>query len=649
MHFTGLSTTILLQAGAALAALVVVFYILKLKRRPIAVPFAPLWQRILRDKEATTLFSQLKRLFSLLVQLALLALMLLALGDPRPAVSKGEGRHVVVLIDASASMKAIDVEQPEVDESIPEEARRARTRLDVGKEKIREVIRGLAASDRMLVAQLDAAVTPLSTMSGEISELESAIDRVEAVDVRAQFARGLRFAVDSLQGLSSPEIVVVSDGALGEPVDGAGAVDLGDIKLSHVPVGEGNRNVAITGFSVRRYPLDKARYEVLLEVTNTSDEVADVDIELYGDGALSDIVTIRLGGAESLSRFYPSLSGANQTLEARVKLQGNAQDLLPVDDHAFALLPERRRARVQVVTKGNMYLEAALLLDEYLEVVTVSPDAYPGEGGFDVTIFDGITPPVKPQSGHLLYLNPTDDEHAPFKLGKELKTDKRYTLGFDEIDTKHPLMRNVSLGDVNIRKGWALQGEKGDKAVGKSFKGTLLLAGRRKGVKFVALGFDIRESDLPLRISWPMLLLNIINDFLEEDTSYMSSFRTGDVWSIPAPSGASKATLELPDGGTQVVPIKDGRAIFLGQHAGFYSLVVGDDPEGERSMFAANLSDPVESAIAPVAELSVGEKKAAEVSGFEIGVRRELWVYFLVAVLLVTALEWLSYHRRVTV
>ena len=67
MQFTGLAASVLLQAGAVLGALVVVFYILRLKRRPIAVPFAHLWDRILRDKEATTLFSQLKRLLSLLL------------------------------------------------------------------------------------------------------------------------------------------------------------------------------------------------------------------------------------------------------------------------------------------------------------------------------------------------------------------------------------------------------------------------------------------------------------------------------------------------------------------------------------------------------------------------------------------------------
>ena len=65
MHLVGIPATLLLQIGAGLGAVVVVLYILKLRRRPIAVPFAQLWERILRDQEATTLFSQLKRLLSL--------------------------------------------------------------------------------------------------------------------------------------------------------------------------------------------------------------------------------------------------------------------------------------------------------------------------------------------------------------------------------------------------------------------------------------------------------------------------------------------------------------------------------------------------------------------------------------------------------
>ena len=66
MHFVGLGLAQLLPIFAVAAAAVVGLYILKLRRRPVAVPFEKLWERILKDKEATSLFSRLKRLLSLL-------------------------------------------------------------------------------------------------------------------------------------------------------------------------------------------------------------------------------------------------------------------------------------------------------------------------------------------------------------------------------------------------------------------------------------------------------------------------------------------------------------------------------------------------------------------------------------------------------
>ncbi len=407
MQFVGLPLSTLLPLGAAAASVVIFFYILKLRRRPVAVPFARLWHRVLRDKEATSLFSQLKRLLSLLLQLALLALLLLALGDPRPAASFLEGRSVVVLLDASASMKATDV---------------APSRIEVAKEEVKKLVRGLSGTDRMLIAQMDGTVTPLSTMTEDVAVLEAALTLVKPTDTRADFPRALRFAADALRGQPKPEVVVVSDGALGPSADGLGDVELGGAKLSYLPIGKGSKNAAITAFSVRRYPLDKSRYEVMLEVTNTSPEPMDIELSLLGDGALIDLTRLRLDAGERLPRFYPSLSGASRTLEAKLALAGGGADELPADDRAYALLPERRRARVLAVTPGNMYLEAALLLDEYLDVTTVQPANYPPKGSFDVTIFDGVAPPPAPSAGSLLYLAPTGT-NAPVGVGKVLLDD----------------------------------------------------------------------------------------------------------------------------------------------------------------------------------------------------------------------------------
>jgi hypothetical protein len=628
MIFAGLPLAQLLAVFGAVGFGVVVLYILKLRRRVVAVPFSPLWERILRDKEATSLFSRLKRLFSLLLQLALLALLVLALGDPRAAESLLHGRTVVVLVDASASMQATDV---------------APSRLAAARDEVKKIVRGLGGADRMLVAQMDAMVTPLGPMTGDTAALERELDGIRPTDARADFPRALRFASEVRRGVDDGEVIVVSDGALGEPSDSSGAVHLGSAKLSYVEVGKSDRNVGITEFSVRRYPLDKSRYEVMLELSNTGTTSEDVELQLLGDGALVDVTRLRLKPGASLPRFYPQLSGANRTLEAKIALADGTRDDLPADDRAYALLPERRRARVLVVTSGNTYLEAALLLDEYLEVTDVVPAAYPqalAEGNWDTVVFDGATPSEMPRA-NALYLDPRGPG-APVKVTDALKEP-----GFDKIDRKHPVVRFLALDDVNIALGHKLVPETGDKVLGASDGGAspLLVAGTRGGYRFVAVGFDVRDSDLPLRAAWPLFVIDCVNWFTDEDTQYLSGFRTGEVWRIPVSGGVTSATVKRPDGSVQPVPVHEGRAVLLGEQAGFYELTAGE----QRTEFAANLLDRSESAIAPRSTLTVEGRPSGQVAGFRLGVRRELWIDLLLAVALLTALEWATYHRRLTV
>ena len=636
MILAGLPLLQLLAILGGAGAFATALYILKLRRRAVAVPFSKLWERILRDKEATSLFSKLKRLLSLLLQLSLLALLALSLGDPRAAATLIKGRNLVVLVDASASMQATDV---------------APTRLGAAKAEIKKLIRGLGGSDRMLIAQMDATVTPTGPMSGDTSELERALDQIRATDTRADFPRALRFATDALRGVENAEIVVVSDGALGPASDATGPVRLGDAKLSYIPVGKASRNVAITAFSVRRYPLDKSRYEVMLEVTNTGADVEEIEMKLLGDGQLVDLTKLRLQPGERLPRFYPNLSGASRTLEARIQPIETSKDELPADNRAYALLPERRRAKILVVSAGNTYLEAALLLDEYLDVTLMSPRDYlskAGEVKGEVIIFDGVTPATPPRA-HAIYLDPRGPG-SPVKVDAELKGP-----AFDRIERKHPIVRWTALDDVNIARGHKLVPEANDKVVGASDAGPILVTGARGGFKFVALGFDIRESDLPLRVAWPLVLLNSINFFLDEDANYISSFRTGEVFRVPLVTESGRAELQLPDSRKELVPVFEGRAVYSGAQAGFYELTAPDakvgatGAEAGKASFAANLLDRDESTLVPTADLVVDGQKASAVEGFTVGVRREVWIYLLIAAVILTSIEWATYHRRLTV
>jgi len=628
MVFAGLPLAQLLMIAGAATALTVLLYVLKLRRRPVPVPFARIWDAVFRDRQATELFSKLRRLLSLLFQLALLALLILALGNPKPKTSMLEGRHLVVLVDGSASMKAIDV-QP--------------SRIEVAKAEVRKLVHGLGSADRALIVEMGSLPSPLSTMSSDVTELDPAIDALSASDTRADLERGLSFAVDSLRGLPKPEIVVVSDGVLGDMSELEKHIDFGGASLKFMPVGKSGNNVAISQFSVRRYPLDKSRSEVMLEVANTNDQPVQIELTLLGDGTIIDVSRIALGPNERLPRYYQDLAGASRTLEAKIRLADGRSDDLPADDHAFALMPERHRARVLLVSRGNTYLDAALLLDEYLDVTTVPPGKPLPSEHFDVAILDGVADTLPDTVGAALYLNPPEDG-SPAKLGHAIKD-----FGFDTWDKRSPILRFLALGDVQVAEGHAFAPGPSDHVLGASEQGPILVSGVRAGHKFVALGFDPRNSDLVLRVAWPLFVLNAINAFVEEDTGYVSSFRTGDVWRIPVPSSVDSATLIDPRGGKHTVPVKEGRAVYLGEEAGFYKLLAGSGSEAVSSEFAANLSDLAESSITPVSALSLGKARAEPVVLGAPGSKRELWVYLLAAVAALSVIEWITYHRRVTV
>ena len=631
IELAGLSLTQVLTVLGAVGAVVVGLYLLKLRRRQIAVPFVRLWDQVVADERTTRLFSQLKRLLSLLLALLLVALLAGALGDPRWTGASAEGRSIVVLVDASASMQAIDVRP---------------SRLEKAKQEVRTLIDGLGPNDRVLLARMEAHTTPVSPMTDDPAVLREALDSIGPTEVAASLAAGLRFSLDVLRDQPHPEVVVVSDGHLDNARDDEGEVQLGNVALRYVKVGRGRRNVGITAFSVRRYPLDKSRSEVLVELRNAGDRDESIELSLLGDGQPIDVQQLQLAKGERIARFFQDISGADRTLEARITLAGGGHDELPADDRAYARLPERRRARVLCVSGGNLYLQAALLLDEYLDVTEITPDAYPPTGRYDVIIFDDFVPSTLPETS-AIYLHP---QPAAGGVGPLEITGTIERPEFTQIDRRHPLTRWTAMRDVNVADALAVRMAPGDKAVAGDARGPLIVAGTRGGHKFVALTFDVRRSDLPLRVAWPLVLLNSIDWFVEEDASYLSSYRTGETWRIPVPAGARDAVLVAPDGDSRTVPVLEGRAIVAGLRAGFYKLRTRNaSGASAEQTFAANLANDAELDIAPQARLAVGTTTAGRVVPGRSGLRAELWVTLVLAALALLCIEWVTYHRRVTV
>ncbi len=666
MSFLGpIPFAVLAYVGGAAALLTIAAYVIKMRRRRFEVPFSHLWKRVLEQKDPSSLWQHLKRLLSLFLLLFILGLVLFAAFAPTLGVTDREARSVVVLLDASASMKATDGDHD-----------KGTLRIEVAKQKAKELIDSMGGGDVAMVMRMDGQTTPLGRFTTDGPMLKKLVEEVHATDTPADLHRALGAAADALRDRKNPLIVVISDGAFpadqltqarwkrpgaGEPAD-LSSVDLTGMDVRYVPVGARSDNVGIVAFNVRRYLANTAAYEVFIEVENFGDaptqrtiSLFDGDLELFPDQDR----TIDLdragepGGRARVRRIYPNLpTGLTGRLRAQLTVpKGLAPDPFPLDDLAYALLPTRRMMKVlMVLPHEDIPLRAALLTYDNIVPEEDTPaeyevDAHTGKvKQYDAIVFDDYTPAEVPQV-NAIYFHP-DADKSPVAIKKDLK-DPHVT----DIDEAHPLMRWIGLSDSHFddTHGFAPDKGKGEVALASMAGDAIMVAKRDQGHKYLVVGFSITATDMWMRPSFPVLFVNALDWFAGDDADLITTYTTGVRQRVPvdAPAGTREAELTAPDGKTTIAtPVLDGLATFYADQVGVWRMRAGGSPVID---LAANLANPAESKIKPAPELVLGGQKLAAPAAFALTRNQELWIYFLIAAVALLSLEWVTYHRRITV
>jgi hypothetical protein len=623
MEWLGLSAGEFTLALLASGGVVVALYLLKQQVRRASVPTLFLWEELLRTRERAALSLRLRSVFSVLLALAIVALLLLALADLRRHFD-GEGRTLVLLLDTSGSMSATD---------------EAPTRLEAAKRAAERFVRALAPADRAMVVALGAQATPLGGFRAEASELLIDLAALHPTDGSADLRSGLGLAADVLQGQPHPEVLLISDGnVLGLPEATQLATRLQGLRVRSVSVGKSARNFGITSFAVRRYPLDRTHQECMVTVTSYAERPERVALTISASGTLLHEETLTLEPGAEQTRMLTDLPAGEALLEAKLTPVAGP-DTLPADDVAWTALPPRERTRVLVVSEGNRYLEAALLLDEYLDVRESSPRDALQTGDAEVVIFDRVRPEADPGIP-ALYLGPGEGSGF-FPLPVDGEVARPF---FDRVDTEHPSVRLIALRDVNVARAARTTPAPGDTVIaGTSARVPLIVEGRRQA-PFIALTFDARLSDLPLRPAWPLFLLSSIEHLSTRSEDAASSFRAGELVQLVVPEGTQRVSITPPHGAPREVATPGASLRFLAELAGPYTIRAAD-----RTWQVAVNVPPGEGRIAPQAgSFARAEPPVlAEAPGPGFGERP--WPWFAAMALLLVALEWFTFHRRWTV
>jgi hypothetical protein len=627
MTFTGLPTLQLL--GLGLVSFLVIFGLYRLRDRRPTTTVASL--EIYRELTAQHLRRRsLRQLLSILVQLLILTLLLLALSEPERRVSTERQRHVLVLFDSSASMQ--------VNEGTV-------TRFELAQKRLLNFIESLEPNTEVLLATIDSALTPQLPWTTDRNALRAAVKELKALPLPSRVQTCLESASSYLAGKSEPELLLVTDATKSAYSSLKLPTSLSNVKRHALLVGERQDNVAILGFAPRRRVTSPADTELLLTIGNFGSSPQRFTVEIWADEQLVHSTKWSLLGFETKSQTQLLTLAMARRLRASVHFESARNDALTVDNEAYAWLGSPRRSRLLVRTPGDLYLEAAVLSDPWLTPTFLPEGAPEPTTPQDASILNG-GPLPRPLKRPTLWLNPVAGSSC-IAEGKPLQN-----VGFDTWDRQHPMLGQLELYDVQIATARRLKPMPGDHVLAKSGNTPLLLETKLDGMPLVILGFDPKQSDFVLRPAWPLFIEQVTSQLLGTENVGGTAALSGiPVTLTPLHANGEKPMIRrvrTPEGSLQLVTVNHGQLTLFPEQLGFYEILADDDITPNERL-AVNLFSIIESQVAPNKTLFID---SVAVSTPKLSQKKEpepvsLWL--VIATLILLGLEWIGFHRRVTV
>jgi len=435
-----------------------------------------------------------------------------------------------------------------------------------------------------------------------------------------------------------------------------------NLTVVDVGVDDSNDNVAILDFKVRPHLGNRLQHALYYRLKNYARRAVDVSVYLREDDSgearrwsdfesqplVSVPVNHRLEPGEErvFERNVSDLSATRVALAVEPKSGTDFIDVFGTDDVAFATVVQRKTVRVQLVGKPNLFLQAALETSKHVDVVTVAPEDYRGDGGFELTIFDAVSP-AKPVTGSAVYIN-VQSGNVPFRSSAVIAGGELRVPGAVK---QHPIMRFVKFVDLEAERLQRFRPRKGDRIMTRDRRGRpAILAHSDRASRWIAVGFDPVATEWVGHYSFSIFFANAINWFFAEDVRMQPVQSLASDWTVRLPwLPTGPVRVSTPDQ-TILQALVDARGTlaYTGRRAGFYQ--VSSDDDSEQSMVvAASLADRRESQLGAMGSYAQWEPRGdVELPTTGSVLSASLWKILVLLAMLILLFEWFTYHRRWT-
>lgn len=613
-------------ALSALAAPIILMYILKLRRRPMVVSSTFLWRKALDDVQANAPWRRL-RVTTLLI-LQILVLLALVLVQAQPAFSRTERltADLILIVDVSYGMQAHDV-----------------------------------GPTRFAVAQGDAHSLANTVGSGEVVSVigmgaQPSLEIGDSSDPGA-----VSRAIDSLRdGLSAPNFpeALSLAGSLARSGQATRAVVLTSRQsgISSLPlqvpfpveimrIGGRLRDLGISDFAASSA---RGKTKALARVENFGIATARSDLDLFVDGQLADVRPLQIAPGQQSVQRWNDLPGNARVLHVRL----TQPDDVTTDKQAWAVVRAASQTRVLLVSRGDYFLQTALTLDPAIQLSVVEPSVFKPAlvRHYDLVVFDGILPATLPKGpGYPVPVLLISPPAGTVRTAGTRLTFGRLVAGATVSPAPSPpglpgvaaITQYVDVSDVHVaaERGASLPGWM--EPVFLSGTSPLVAAGETNGRRVAATTFNLQESDWPLRISFPILIKNLVDYLIPGVGVGATNVPIGQMVPLLPEPGVKEVEITRPGG--PVVRVRLPFAPFTNTAVpGVY--MVRELGRTQIVDFAVNFMPSRPTPAAGPARVTLGASKRG--GSRSVGVPADLdWVVVLACLGLLTTEWWLAFRR----
>src|SRR5215471_6216241 len=326
MYFLNLSFLQFIAVFGGISAISVALYLLDRSRRKLVVSTLRFWAAAEQPAVAARR-RRIQQPWSLLLQLASMALLVLAIAQLRLGAPGAAGRDHVIVLDTSSWMAARSGN---------------RTLMDVARDRAKQYLHALPVRDRVMLVRADGLTTPATAFEPDRRKVENAINASQSGSTALNLDQALAFA-RRIQGQQDGhrvgEIAFIGPGRTG-PRDAATApAPPRNLRVISIP--DNVENVGLRRVGMRRKGGDSDSWEVYVSVRNYGSRPHTVSLSMdFGPpgktgrvAAGADLLTLEPGTEHEA--FFEYKTAAAGVLGVTL----TPHDAFPADDHAELEMP----------------------------------------------------------------------------------------------------------------------------------------------------------------------------------------------------------------------------------------------------------------------------------------------------------------------